>query len=76
MFKGLPGALIRSFVSKTFPAEDIAKVFFLLCAVESAGPLVAPILYNSLYGVTLEVFPGAIYVLSAIMLIAALVMLG
>ncbi|CAH0590195.1 unnamed protein product [Chrysodeixis includens] len=64
-FKGLSAPLIRSFLTKILPVVDIAKVFALMSAVEGLCPLLSPIIYNSLYQITLEVFPGAIYVLSA-----------
>ncbi|CAH0713273.1 unnamed protein product, partial [Brenthis ino] len=76
MFRGLHGPLIRSFLKKTLPLEDISKVFFLVCMVESIGPLVAPVLFNSVYAMTLAIFPGAIYVLSTVMFASCLVMLG
>ncbi|OWR42700.1 hypothetical protein KGM_210156 [Danaus plexippus plexippus] len=74
-FKGLPLPLINSYVSKFLPEEDIAKVFALLCAMESVAQIIAPIIFNSLYSSTLSVFPGAIYILSAVMNVICLVML-
>ncbi|CAH2267018.1 jg6717 [Pararge aegeria aegeria] len=76
LFKGLTGPLLRSFLTKNFPMEDIAKIFAFLCAVESIGPMLAPVIFNSLYSVTLATFPGAIYVLSSVMNAACLIMLG
>ncbi|XP_034835659.1 probable peptidoglycan muropeptide transporter SLC46 isoform X1 [Maniola hyperantus] len=76
LFKGLSGPLLRSFITKNFPIEDIAKIFAFLCAIESIGPMLAPVIFNSLYSVTLATFPGAIYVLSSVMNTSCLVMLG
>ncbi|XP_026729440.1 proton-coupled folate transporter-like [Trichoplusia ni] len=64
-FKGLSAPLIRAFLTKILPVVDIAKVFALMSAVEGLCPLLSPLIYNSLYQVTLDVFPGAIYLLSA-----------
>ncbi|KAJ2948403.1 hypothetical protein O0L34_g7641 [Tuta absoluta] len=64
-FKGLSSPLIRSFLSKILPLEDIAKVFALIGAIEGIVPLFSPVIYNGLYNVTLQTFPGAIYILSA-----------
>ncbi|XP_075980871.1 putative peptidoglycan muropeptide transporter SLC46 [Anticarsia gemmatalis] len=65
LFKGLSSPLIRSFLTKILPVVDIAKVFALMSAIEGLCPLLAPLLYNSLYWYTISIFPGAIYVLSA-----------
>ncbi|CAG9563935.1 unnamed protein product [Danaus chrysippus] len=73
--KGLTGPLIRSYVTKFLPTEDIAKVFALLCAVESLAPIIGPVIFNSLYSSTLSVFPGAIYVLSTAMNTVSVIML-
>ncbi|XP_032520132.2 probable peptidoglycan muropeptide transporter SLC46 [Danaus plexippus] len=73
--KGLTGPLMRSYVTKFLPTEDIAKVFALLCAVESLAPIIGPVIFNSLYSSTLSVFPGAIYILSTAMNIVSVIML-
>lgn len=65
VFKGLSSPLIRSLLTKILPIEDIAKVFALMSAIEGLCPLIAPVVYNSLYEITLGTFPGAIYLLSA-----------
>ncbi|XP_041984971.1 proton-coupled folate transporter-like [Aricia agestis] len=65
IFRGLSAPLIRSYLSKTLPPEDIAKVFALMCAIEGVSPLISPVLYSSLYAYTLSAFPGAIFILSA-----------
>ncbi|CAB3234916.1 unnamed protein product [Arctia plantaginis] len=65
LFRGLSGPLIRSFLSKILPVVDVAKVFTLMSAIEGLCPIVAPILYNSLYRFTISTFPGAIYLLSS-----------
>ncbi|KAI8420017.1 hypothetical protein MSG28_008613 [Choristoneura fumiferana] len=68
--------LIRSHLTKALPIEDIAKVFALLCAMESICPIIAPLVYNSLYEYTLDSFPGAFYVLSASINGLCVVLLG
>ncbi|XP_053614678.1 probable peptidoglycan muropeptide transporter SLC46 isoform X2 [Plodia interpunctella] len=64
-FGSLSSPLIRSFLTKILPVEDIAKVFALMCAIEGIFPLISPALYNSLYNVTITPFPGAIMLLSS-----------
>ncbi|XP_061720375.1 probable peptidoglycan muropeptide transporter SLC46 [Cydia pomonella] len=68
--------LIRSFLSKMVPLEDIAKVFALLCTMESVCPIIAPLIYNTLYNFTIHDFPGAFYLLSACINAVCVVMLG
>ncbi|XP_041984974.1 proton-coupled folate transporter-like [Aricia agestis] len=67
MFKNLSGPLTRSYMTKLLPLEDIAKVFAFMCTVESLAPIITPVVYNSLYSVTVSSFPGSIYLLSAML---------
>ncbi|CAK1552497.1 unnamed protein product [Leptosia nina] len=76
IFKGLSSALTRSYISKTLPSEDVAKIFALMCGFEGFAPLLAPLLYNSLYAATLATLPGAIYMLSSVFAGICVVMLG
>ncbi|XP_063830514.1 probable peptidoglycan muropeptide transporter SLC46 isoform X1 [Ostrinia nubilalis] len=65
LFGTVYAVLIRSFLSKTLPSQDIAKVFGFLSFVEAFCPLLAPLVYNSLYEATISTFPGSILVLTA-----------
>lgn len=76
IFKGLPGPLIRSHLTKMLPVEDVGKVFVLLSAAESICPILVPIMFNTLYSSTLTIFPGAIYVLSSALMVIAMVLLA
>ncbi|KAG7301503.1 hypothetical protein JYU34_014470 [Plutella xylostella] len=76
MFKGMAAPLVRSFITKVMPLEDIAKAFALLCAFEAICPLISSVVYNSLYRYTIVSFPGAIYVFSAFILFVCAVMLA
>ncbi|KAL0820576.1 hypothetical protein ABMA28_006421 [Loxostege sticticalis] len=66
LFGGLSSPLLRSFISKIMPVEDIAKVFALMCAIEGISPLISPPLYNTLYEYTITAFPGAIMLLTSV----------
>ncbi|XP_047519575.1 proton-coupled folate transporter-like isoform X1 [Pieris napi] len=63
LFRDLSSPLIRSMITKILPAQDIAKVFALMCAIEGVAPLISPAVYNSLYAYTISTFPGAFYLL-------------
>ncbi|CAG4947399.1 unnamed protein product [Colias eurytheme] len=76
IFKGLSSALLRSFISKTLPREDVAKIFAILCAFESFAPLAVPLVYNTVYAMTVATLPGAIYILSIVLVTASIIMLG
>ncbi|XP_068620712.1 probable peptidoglycan muropeptide transporter SLC46 [Battus philenor] len=76
LFKGISGPLIRSFVTKIFPVEDIAKVFALMCAIEGLNPIIAPIICNSIYIATLSSFSGTIYLVSSGLVGVCIVLLG
>lgn len=73
LFKGLASPLIRSFLTKILPVVDIAKVFALMAAIEGLCPLLAPLMYNTLYRCTITVFPGAVYVLSSVITVTCIV---
>ncbi|CAH2042468.1 unnamed protein product, partial [Iphiclides podalirius] len=76
MYLSLSGPLVRSFLAKALPVEDIAKVFAMMCAIEGLSPLIAPILFNSVYVVTLENFPGTVYFISGGLSVVCVVLLG
>ncbi|XP_050681457.1 uncharacterized protein LOC126976873 isoform X2 [Leptidea sinapis] len=76
VFRGLPGPLTRSFLSKILPVQDIAKIFALLCVFEGSAPVLSPLIYNSLYSATVARMPAAIYLLSIGLAGASVVMLG
>ncbi|XP_045501793.1 proton-coupled folate transporter-like isoform X2 [Colias croceus] len=76
IFKGLSSVLLRSFISKTFPRADVAKIFALICAFESFAPLAVPLVYNTVYAMTVATLPGAIYILSIVFVTASIIMLG
>ncbi|XP_063830584.1 probable peptidoglycan muropeptide transporter SLC46 [Ostrinia nubilalis] len=65
VFSGLSSPLIRSYLSKVMPMEDIAKVFALMGAIEGLAPIISPVLYNALYEFTISSFPGAIMLLTS-----------
>ncbi|KAI8420011.1 hypothetical protein MSG28_008609 [Choristoneura fumiferana] len=76
VLKGLSGSLIRSFLSKILPIEDTAKLFALLNVLDACCPILAPIVYNTLYSSTITTFPGAFYMLSASIYSVCIVLLG
>ncbi|XP_031765661.1 proton-coupled folate transporter-like isoform X2 [Galleria mellonella] len=75
VFGSLSSPLIRSYLTKILPVEDIAKVFALMCAIEGIYPLIAPVIFNTLYNVTLTTFPGAVCLLTSAINVSCIVML-
>ncbi|XP_059060801.1 proton-coupled folate transporter-like isoform X1 [Achroia grisella] len=75
VFGSLSAPLIRSYLTKILPIEDIAKAFALMCAIEGIMPLFAPVLYNTLYNLTITTFPGAICLLTTAIRLACVIML-
>ncbi|KAL0869992.1 hypothetical protein ABMA27_006174 [Loxostege sticticalis] len=66
LFGTVYAVLIRSFLSKALPTQDIAKAFGLLSATESFFcPLLSPLVYNALYELTISSFPASILVLTS-----------
>ncbi|XP_013187573.2 probable peptidoglycan muropeptide transporter SLC46 isoform X1 [Amyelois transitella] len=74
-FGSLSAPLIRSFLTKILPVQDIAKVFALMCAIEGIFPLISPALYNAVYNLTIASFPGAILLMTSFVNAICLVML-
>ncbi|RXG72776.1 hypothetical protein Avbf_01600 [Armadillidium vulgare] len=54
---------IRSLISK-LAIEDVGQVYSVMAVGESLLPFVTAPVYNSIYQATLEVYPGAFYVVS------------
>ncbi|KAI5642982.1 major facilitator superfamily domain-containing protein [Phthorimaea operculella] len=76
VFSGLSGPLIRSILSKMILVTDVAKVFAFMGAVEGVSPLISPALYFIVYNKSIDVFPGAIYMMNLGFYVCCLVMVG
>ncbi|XP_028041989.1 proton-coupled folate transporter-like [Bombyx mandarina] len=76
IFKGLSASLLRSFVSKVLPADVVTKFLALMSAVESLCPLLAPLVYSTLYGATVSTAPASVYVLSTGIIVFCIVLIG
>lgn len=59
--------LIRSQLSKSFPSEDIGKMFAFLSVVEGFGMLLYSPLYTAVYVRTIHDFANCFFFLSAIL---------
>ena len=57
--------VIRSLLSKTVPETDLGKVYTVLGCCEAAVPLASTPLLTLIYNVSLESFPGAVYLAEA-----------
>jgi PCFT/HCP family folate transporter-like MFS transporter 1/3 len=59
----------RATISKIIPQAELGKVNSFMGSLEAVVPLLASPLYNGVYTSTLEILPGAFFVLSALFLL-------
>ncbi|XP_050427461.1 proton-coupled folate transporter-like [Adelges cooleyi] len=71
MFTSEP--LVRSQLSKSFPAEDLGKIFTFIGALEGFGSLLGSPMYTTAYNATIQTFPNFIFLLSSILSSFALI---
>jgi hypothetical protein len=71
MMNGTIGVIVRSMLSKTVESNEVGKLFALLGVIESLLPLAIVPSYAMLYKTTATFFPGAIFILSAVLTIPA-----
>ncbi|XP_067681740.1 proton-coupled folate transporter-like [Haliotis asinina] len=76
MFQGFPAAVVRSLMSSMVSQSEQGRLFGVVAAVESIGSLLASLLFNELYPVSLGFFPGFSFLLAAgLCVIGAAIML-
>ncbi|CAG2067194.1 unnamed protein product [Timema podura] len=68
--------LCRAIIANSVQPHEVGKVFSLTTSLEAITPLVAGPIYTLLYNSTLNYFPGALYVLSAAMFLADVILMG
>ncbi|XP_072942923.1 probable peptidoglycan muropeptide transporter SLC46 [Epargyreus clarus] len=76
LFNGLSSPLIMSYLSKSLPADDVAKVFAMMFALEGFIPLISPVVFAAIYTASISTFPGAFFLLSGILASISVTLLG
>ncbi|KAG4074975.1 hypothetical protein HA402_014554 [Bradysia odoriphaga] len=67
MLNGTMGVVAKSMLSKLCPPEDFGKMFSLLAVIELLVPLVFDPTYITIYQHTMDIYPGSVFFLSALM---------
>ncbi|CAH1381600.1 unnamed protein product [Tenebrio molitor] len=67
---------MRSIASKLVPADELGKVNSLFGACEALMPLVYGPMYNATYAATINVMPGAFFILGGILTVPAVIIFG
>lgn len=62
---------IRSIASKLVPQEEFGAVHSVLGCTEALVPLVYGPIYSKIYAATLNIFPSAFYLVSALLITPA-----
>jgi len=60
-----PAIVIRSYISKVVPADELGSVFSMVASLEACVPLVTSPLFTYVYQQTIDTFPSAILFISA-----------
>ena len=64
-----PSIIIRSFISKIIPSDELGSVFSMLASLEACVPLMTAPIFTIVYEKTINYFPAAILLISAIMFV-------
>ena len=71
-----PAVAIRSFISKITPAEELGSVFSILAALEACLPFMTSPIFTLVYKKTIDYFPGAVMLISAILFVLIIINLS
>ena len=66
-----PLVVTRALISKSVPPEELGAIFSVLASFEAVIPLASSPLYTCVYNASLHVFPGAVFMLSAVLFAVA-----
>ena len=61
----------RSLLSKCINSDEVGKAFSILAVIAALAPVAGNPLYRQLYDATIDSFPGAIFLLTAALYMAA-----
>ena len=65
ILNGVMSVVARSMASKLVSAEEQGKLHSLFAISDTINPIVSNVIYGSLYRATLDLLPGAFFILSA-----------
>ncbi|CAB3243666.1 unnamed protein product [Arctia plantaginis] len=75
VMNGVSLLAMRSIMSKMVEVHEIGKLSSVVGIVENLAPLIYVPLYAELYSATIEVLPGAVFLVGAFLMVPALVVL-
>ena len=64
-----PSIIIRSFISKIIPSDELGSVFSMLASLEACVPLMTAPIFTIVYKKTIDYFPAAILMISGMMFV-------
>lgn len=71
-----PPIVIRSYLSKVTPADELGRIFSLVASLEACVPLITSPIMTLIYNSTLDFFPGAIILTNVFLYIFIIVILS
>lgn len=74
LFVSCKAIAIKSIISKTIPESELGRMFSVLAIIESIDFFVFPLIYSFVYLNTVEIFLGAIFILSEFFFLLTLAM--
>ncbi|CAB3244239.1 unnamed protein product [Arctia plantaginis] len=75
IMNGIPLLAMRSIMSKMVEGHEIGKLSSLVGIVENLSPLIYVPLYAKVYSATMEVLPGAVFLVGGLLMLPAVVVL-
>lgn len=67
---------LRSLVSKVVDVDEAGKIFSIMLAAETSSKFIGSIVFLNIYGLTVDVFPGAAYLVEAVLYLCILIILS
>ena len=68
-----PSIIIRSFISKVIPGEELGSVYSMLASLEACVPLVTSPIFTVIYQKTIDYFPAAILLISGLLFLLIMI---
>lgn len=65
MLKGVSTPMLRSFLARLVPSNEIGRIYSMTTSMESLAPISAAPLYAIIYNYTIDTYPGAYNFVSA-----------
>ena len=70
------GIVVRSSLSKVIPSDELGRIFSMVACLEAAVPLFAFPVMTETYNHSIDIFPGSIFLINALLYFLVIVNLS